>query len=379
MTTGSNTYRILHLMPWVVSGGVERRRLELARGLQSDEFEQHIVCIHSNDEMRAAFAEAGVTLVEIGGTWDVFDLKTILALWKYAAAFKPDIIHGAVFEGMAMAAMVGRLYPSPTTFIEETSYATERSWRGDLLLHLLARAATRCITVSHQTRDLICERSRIPADKVTTILNGVSAPTLPEEGSATSFRETYGIPEDAFLIGSVGRLRNEHKRFTDLIEALAISRSKHPSLHLVIVGGGDDLGMLQAHAAAMGVQEHVTFTDYLFHVGPAYAAMDAFALSSRVESFGLVLVEAMYHRLPIVSTRVGGTTQIVDEGETGFFAEPGSVSSIAEAIEQLLNLSPEEREAMGARGIQVANERFSSERYVKDVRSLYLSHIERAT
>ena len=55
------------------------------------------------------------------------------------------------------------------------------------------------------------------------------------------------------------------------------------------------------------------------------------------------------------------------------------MSSIAEAIEQLLNLSPEEREAMGARGIQVANERFSSERYVKDVRSLYLSHIERAT
>jgi L-malate glycosyltransferase len=98
--------------------------------------------------------------------------------------------------------------------------------------------------------------------------------------------------------------------------------------------------------------------------------MNLFAIVSHMEAFGLVAVEAMFHRIPVIATRVGGLKDIVREGETGILVEAHNPSQIAEAINSLIS-NPALRIDMGAKGYERAHRDYSAQRYVKDVESLY--------
>lgn len=362
--------RVLHCLETVGSGGVEQRRLSLVRHLDPARYEQHLVCTKAVGGLPQQLEKAGCVIHEVGEFNGIFDRRPYKATLDVVRNFRPHIIHGAVYEGVAQAAVAGRLGRVPVIIGEETSDPENRRWKGHLLYRGLAGLCHHMVGVSPAVVQYLERTIRVPAGKVTLINNGVAEKPPAGQAELTGLRDQFGLPEDSFVIGTVGRLFDDHKRVSDLIRGLSLMLSVRPDARLLIVGSGPDEAALQELAHQLGVSERVVFAGYQADTQPFYQLMNVFALASAHEAFGLVLVEAMFAQLPVVATRVGGIPGVVKEGDTGYLVEPCQPQELARVILGLADDAPMRR-SMGDKGRERALKHFSAERYVSDVDKLY--------
>lgn len=367
--------RILHCLSSIASGGVERRRLTLAKLLDRERYEQRIVARATRGALVEALQDAGMP-VTVAGQGRLFDPRALARSVRLARAFRPHIVHGAVFEGLSLAVVAGRACGARVV-IEETSLATNRSRKGHLLFRSLVAASDACVAISPAVRDYLRDTTRIPAQKITLITNGAAPPTLPTPMAAAKLRRELGLAPEAFVFGTVARLQDDqHKRVSDLIRALALVRAAADDCHLLVVGDGVERANLEALARELGVAAAVTFTGRRDDVGELYGIMDAFSLVSGREGFGLVIVEAMFCNLPVIGSNIGGIRDIVVDGETGLLVPAFAPAAIAAALLELRS-SPDKRRAFGAAGRLRAQQHYSAERYASDIDAFYMRLINR--
>ena len=363
-------FRIAHCLETVGSGGVEQRRLLLARGLDRNKFDQILICTKTVGALGDQFEAEGVPVYRIGDLHSIFDRRPYRAALEAIREFRPHIVHGAVYEGVAVAAICGTIARVPIVIGEETAEPFGRSWKGHLLYRGLMSLTSHAVAVSPAVDDYLVKVIRLPRRRVTLINNGVAAPRAIEEGETARLRARFGIGDSDIVIGIVGRLCNGHKRHTDLLDAFRLLCNRRGDLRLLIIGDGPDRKMLETRTASLGIAERVIFTGYQADTRPFYTVMDIFALPSAHEAFGLVLVEAMYAKLPIVATRVGGIPTVVAENRTGLLVPPGNPPELADSLLSLIE-DQTLRQRLGERGFDRAHEKFSSQRYVGDVADLY--------
>ncbi len=364
---------VLHVLPWITSGGVERRRLQLVRSLDPARYEQHVVSTVQREPLNDAMRAAGATLHLIEGPWRLGNLDALAAGLALVADLKPDIIHGAVFEGMTYAAVMGYLGAVPHIVIEETSSSSGRSWRGDMLLSLLSAISHKTVAISPNVARYVSTRSRVAPEKLEVITNGVSFPAALSPAQRAAARARWSLPDDAIVIGSAGRVFNDCKRFSDLIDAVA--SLDHPDLFLLIAGAGPDLEQLRARAAETRAAARIIFAGYVADTSDFYGVLDVFALVSAYEGFGLVIPEAMGVGLPVIGTRVDAIPDIIVEGQTGLLVPPCDPLALANAVRWMME-HPAQRAALGEAGRIRAFKHFSSDRYVEDVRVFYESLVD---
>lgn len=362
--------KVLHCLEKIGSGGVEQRRLSLGKQLDPERYEQHLLCTRAIGGLPELFDRAGCTIHEVGEFNGILDRRPYKAALDVVREIRPHIIHGAVYEGVAQAAVAGRLGRVPVIIGEETSDPDNRRWKGHLLYRGLAGLCHHMIGVSPAVVQYLVRTIRLPARKVTLINNGVAEKPPTGEDELIALRERLELPADSFVIGTVGRLFDGHKRVSDLIRAMPGIVAERPEARFLIVGTGPDEASLRELAQALGVADCVRFTGYQANTQPFYHLMDVFALASAHEAFGLVLVEAMFAELPVVATRVGGIPSVVNEGDTGYLVEPYQPKELARAIGMLADDACL-RCSMGEKGRERALKKFSSERYVSDVDELY--------
>ena len=190
-------------------------------------------------------------------------------------------------------------------------------------------------------------------------------------------KKEYGILENDFVIGSVGRmLQDANKRFSDLIKAFAEFSKEKENAKLLLVGEGPEKEGYEKLVNELGISNQVIFAGYQSDVSLLYQMMDVFALVSAREAFGLVLAEAMLNKLPVIASRVGGMKYIVEDQETGFLVEPFQVQEIKEKIE-ILYLDAELRKTLGNNGFEKAMREYTEESYVKSIQDLYQSLVNK--
>ena len=137
------------------------------------------------------------------------------------------------------------------------------------------------------------------------------------------------------------------KRVSDLVEGMARVRDALPSARLHLVGDGRELPKLREQIAMLNLEDAVQCWGFQEHVAPFYAAADLFVLSSDVEGFPLTILEAMYHGLPVVASRVGGVPEIVREGVTGYTFGKGDIREYAGKVAAALS-DPDHYQALRA-------------------------------
>lgn len=155
------------------------------------------------------------------------------------------------------------------------------------------------------------------------IPTGLALEAFTHSHEKSNFRARYGLPTHARLLLFVGRAAHE-KNIGFLIEMLPRVLASHPDTRLIITGEGPAQDALARLAREIGVGAAVLFLGYLHRDGPlqaAYRAADLFVFSSRTETQGLVLLEAMALGTPVVSTAVMGTRDVLTEGEGCLIAE----------------------------------------------------------
>lgn len=364
--------KILHIQETIGSGGVERRRLSLAKHLDKTIFDQKFICTNAVGNIPEEIRDEGFEVVPIGTFKSPLDWEQHKKVQKIIEDYQPDIIHGAVFEGVTMAAINGWIKKVPIIVLEETSDPINRSWKGNLLMKVLSKLSDKVIGVSDPvTEEYLKGKLGLSDKKAITINNGVA---LPREVSLLEINEAkkiWGINENDFVIGSVGRMLSDaNKRFSDLIKAFANFVEGKENVKLILVGEGPERKGYEELVKDLGITGAVIFAGYQSDVTLFYKLMDVFSLVSKNESFGLVLAEAMLNKLPVIATRVGGMKYIVEDNETGFLVEPMNINQIVEKME-VLYMNPQLREKMGSKGILRSLNKYTEEEYVKKISTLY--------
>lgn len=365
--------KILHIQESIGGGGVERRRLSLAKNLDKEKFEQKFICTFEGREIPNEIRAEGFEVIPIGLFKSPFHWSQHKKVQKVISDFQPDIIHGAVFEGVAMAAINGWLKKVPVIIIEETSDPLNRSWKGNLLMKLFSIMADKVVGVSEGVKEEYLKKQlKLSDKKAIAINNGVAVPRKVNQKESEEAKRKYGITEKDFVVGSIGRMQHDsHKRFSDLIKAFAQFSVGKENVKLLLVGDGAEKPKYERLVTELGISEKVIFAGYQSDVTLFYQMMNVFSLVSAREAFGLVLAEAMLNKLPVLATRVGGMKYIVDEGETGFLVDPKDVKGITEKLE-IMYSNPEVIQKFSDKGYQKAILNYTEEMYVEKVEKLYL-------
>jgi glycosyltransferase involved in cell wall biosynthesis len=347
----------------------------LAKLLDPSRYEQRVMVRGAVGSISAELERNGVPVITIG-EGSLFSRGALYAAISLARAFRPHIVHGAVFEGLPPAVVAGRACGA-RVIVEETSHATNRSRAGHLLFRSLVAASDACVAISPGVGEYLRDVTRVPLRKIHVIPNGVFRPILPSLTQRPGLRLQLGFAPDDFVVGSVSRLVDDgHKRVSDLIRAVANASASCPRVRLLVAGDGRERLGLERLARTLGLAEKAVFTGHREDVGNLYRVMDVFALVSGREGFGLVLPEAMFCGLPVIATRVGGIPDIVISGETGLLVPPCDPRAIADAILRL-EAEPQVRARMGEAALRRAELKFSAERYAKDVDAFYQALLAR--
>jgi glycosyltransferase involved in cell wall biosynthesis len=157
-------------------------------------------------------------------------------------------------------------------------------------------------------------------------------------------------------------MHNEKKGIDVLLRAFALIHDKEPSLKLMLVGDGPLRRQLEDLASTLGIPDRVEFLGRQgrTQVADLLHSCEVFVLPSRSEPFGIVLIEAMASKKPIVSTTAGGIPEIIENGKNGILVQPDNPSSLAEAILMVLKDVNLQRE-LAEDGLATVRERFRNE------------------
>ena len=223
---------------------------------------------------------------------------------------------------------------------------------------------------SENEKELLSNFSIAP-EKIKIIPAGIDFSGFEPIPDPDTFREFYDIKGSMVLF--VGRLAS-NKGLKHLIAAVPEVLSRFKDTTFVLIG--EDEGqkkLLIEKAKNLGVKDRVVFTGHITDeklFKSAYSACDVFVLPSEYEAFGLVLLEAMACKKPCIATKVGGVSEVVEDGKTGILIEYGKPESLANAIIELLG-DDSRRKNMGRQGRERVKENFIWPKIVNQLERVY--------
>jgi glycosyltransferase involved in cell wall biosynthesis len=194
------------------------------------------------------------------------------------------------------------------------------------------------IAITDFTRQYLIETYKIPAEKVALIYQGTETERFRHSDSAwKEARKRYNLPKDAApVLGSIGSFehRKGHPALFDAMSELV--HGPLPNAHLMMVGDGPDETMLKERVLALGLERSVSFFPFTDEPNYVFERLDITVLPSLYkEGLPNVLLESMAMGVPVVSSDIGGVSEIVHDGETGYMVEPGDKSALSEAIQRV--------------------------------------------
>jgi glycosyltransferase involved in cell wall biosynthesis len=213
-------------------------------------------------------------------------------------------------------------------------------------------------------------------ERVALIPHGVSTHHFrpADKMERDSLRRALGLPEDALIIVSSGRLLRG-KGLEVLVEAFSRFAPREPQAHLLFVGSGEGQAIsveasLRESVRRLGLVSRVTFAGRQENVADYLRASDLFAFPSVFEALGIALIEAQACGLPAVGSRTGGIVDVIEDSVTGILVPPGDADALEAALLRLVRDHPQ-REAFGARARTRAKALFSDEESLMRYRALF--------
>jgi glycosyltransferase involved in cell wall biosynthesis len=365
-------------------GGSGRHVLDLAEGLLTRRHEVNLVYspLRADQAFLRRLASLSMTWpdllcksIAITRSVTISDVRSYLDLWRFVRANGPfDVIHAhSTKAGFLTRLLLGTqgakmIYTPHGLMTLDPSLTGVRRRAVCALESTLARWSDTVICVSIGEHQCAIDTG-IHSTKLVVVPNGISQCAAGTHARRREeIRASLGLSSDTTVIGYVGRFVS-YKKSHRVIEAFALLKQKtaKPS-RLVMIGWGPLEPDLQRLAVELAVEKDVLFPGQVD--GPTYIpALDVLAHASSFEAFGYVFVEALSSGVPIVTTRVGGTDELISNGVTGYVCDPWEPGAFADYLKLLVE-DPDRRSAMSA----VARERaaqYSVEHMVDSVAELY--------
>ena len=377
--------RILYLHAGAEMYGADKVLLELIKGLDSKEFEAHVILPNDGvlvEALRQVGAKVSVLDYQIlrrkyfnpKGIADYIRSYNFYAkqIALYAREHSIDMVHNntaAVLEGIYLK----RKLKLPLIWHVHEIIVKPKAI-SDFINMLMGRYADKIVTVSQAVANHIKQSPFIKDSQVEVIYNGVDN-VVYYPMDASSIREKFDIAQDALVIGMIGRV-NAIKGQNDFIEAVEPLLEKNEQAVAFLAGGvfpGEEwrLEELDKRIASSSVVSQIHRIDYYDKTSELYNMFDIFVLPSiKPDSLPTVVLEAMACSKPVVGYNNGGIAEMVVDDKSGCLVKPNRPQELSNAISLLLD-SSEKREKFGRVGYQRQKELFSLESYIKNFSELY--------
>lgn len=373
--------RVLRVIARLNIGGPAIHTILLTAGLDPDRFESTLVtgveAAHEGN-MLALAEEKGVqplVVPQLGRELHPLkDLATVLRLRRLMRRVRPDIVHTHTAKAGAVGRTAAKLSGVPVivhTFHGHVFHSYFGPAKTKFFLFIerrLARMSDAIVAVSEKQREEMAGYGVAPIEKIHVIPLGFDLAPF-ERPAAGVFRKELGLGAGEKLVGIVARITavKNHELFLD---AAALVKERVPAARFVIVGDGELRSRIEQRARDLDLEDSVILTGWRSDLPEIYADLDVLALTSLNEGTPVSVIEAMASGCPVVSTRVGGVPDLVDEDVTGLMAGSGDARGLAEAIARLLT-EPDLARRIADSARTFALERFRVERLVADVQKLY--------
>lgn len=326
---------------------------------------------------------------DIGFSNDREAYKSVKSIIK---EFKPDIIHTHASKAGAIGRSAGIAYGKAKmvhTFHGHVFHSYFGKVKTNIYKNIeraLALKTDKIVAISQRQKLELSKKYNIcAAEKIAVIPLGfdLSRFNTDLDIKRAAFRKEYNITDEEIAIGIIGRLVpiKNHRLFLKSIQTLVKNTNKR--VRAFIVGDGEERENLKAYTAELGLdflngdfepgmKATVHFTSWIKEVDRVNAGMDIIALSSLNEGTPVSLIEAQAACKPIVSTKVGGVSNIVQHKETALLSESDCEEEFSKNLLKLVE-NEDLRNSMGSSGWDNVNELFHYKRLVKDMSKLYYS------
>jgi glycosyltransferase involved in cell wall biosynthesis len=362
---------VLSLSP----GGTERLVIEIIKTL-SDRVDSVVCCLDEPGAWADELTSRGVPVIALGRT-PGFHPSLAIKLAQLIREHQVQVVHCHHYSPYVYGLLASLIAPAQLVFTEHGRLSdAPPSKKRKLVNPLLSRLRRACIcAVSADLRDHMIAEG-FPATQVGVTYNGIEPGHRPSAAERQAARAALGVPADAFVVGTVGRL-DPVKNLAIVAQAHAELIARHPHLRTVIVGDGPERAVLQSRANDLGVGDSIVFAGYRQDVRFLMSAFDLYVNSSAYEGVSLTILEAMASALPVIATPAGGNPEVVIDQETGLLV-PARPRAFAEAISRLMH-DDFRRHTMGEAGRFRVKRHFSIARMVEEYAALYFRNLPAAT
>jgi glycosyltransferase involved in cell wall biosynthesis len=327
-------------------GGTERQAVNLALGLQDRGCDVQFGCFRNSGRLRAELDARDIPVTEYAmrSFYSARFLTQIRALAHDLRTRGTDVLQTYNLHGNVFAVPAARLAGIPVVAAGVRDVGIYLTPWTQRVQRAACRLADVIIVNAQSIKDWLIQDG-YNASRIVVVRNGVNLarfldPNIAEPGA---IRREFGIPRDVPLISLIARMCPS-KGFDDLIEAMAVVHARHPDARALLVGEQlvsvsdkyvpslEYRSKLEARARALGLGDRVIFTGYRGDLPAIHADVTVAAHPSLTEGLSNSILESMASGLPIVTTPVGGTPELITHDRTGLLVPPGSPRDLGAAI-----------------------------------------------
>jgi glycosyltransferase involved in cell wall biosynthesis len=358
-------------------GGAESQVVRLATELKTRGWVVAIVCMVAPSAYLGQLESIGISVHDLGMPRGLPDPRAIWRLRSLIREFNPDIVHSHMVHANLLGRIVRLVCRFPALIctvhnLRETSEKGGPTWHKELLYRTTDFLADTTTIICGAAFDRYLRVSAVPPGRLKMIPNGVDMEYFsPSKERRLAARRSMGV-ENHFVWLAVGRLV-EQKDYPNLLRALSLVGDG--DWLVLIAGSGPIAEDLQVECARLGLNGRVRFLGACEDILDLYHAADAFVMSSEFEGLSVALLEASSMGLPSVVTRVGGNTDVVIDGVSGYVVEPRDPGRIAGAMRSMMDAQPEQRLAFGLAARQHCLANYCFETITQKWVDLYLHYL----
>ena len=375
--------KVLHIQKVKALVGSEKYFLELIPELEKNGVKTHFVCIineHDRDKAQLfldAYKNIGHSISFQFFKSDKSIFKILSFIKQELKSFAPDIVHSHLIHADFWMSLIkrrgnfsGPIISTKHGYDEDyiSRYGFDASYIKPNLYYRLAKFSEKYISssyaVSHGLRQLFVDAKISDPKRISVIHHGFDLPNLDE----IKYQPIRKSSNQILVVGRIIPFKG-HKH---LIHAMPAIVESIPDAHLTILGHGDEdlINYLTTYCKENKLSEHVSFEGYKSNVYDYFLGSDVMVVPSIAEGFGLIFLEALNAKLPIVGFDVPATNEIIEHKVNGLLTEPYDETELAQNIVQLLS-QKEIAIEMGKKGHQLLKEKFSLKRMTSETIECY--------
>lgn len=357
-------------------GGVERYIKMLLKYLKRSDFEIILVC--SNDYIERKYLKLVDKFINVNMCRDInisIDLRGIIQIRKLIKKYNPEILylHSSKAGALGRIANLGLknrvLYnPHGWSFCMDCSSMKKNIYR--LIEKILAIKTDKIIAISECEKSRAVENNICKADKIEVILNGIDINEYEKFNLNTRrSRLELNIPQDAYVIGAVGRIC-DNKAPDIFVKSASIIKKHIPNAFFVLVGDGPDRTYIENLIKEYSLEECTLITGWVEEPFEYINCFQQGMLLTRWEGFGLVLAEYMIAKVPLIATNIDSIPELITQEVNGLLVDVNDIEGTITASVRIYK-DNDLRQKITENGYKIVKNKFDVKRNVREHEELF--------